>query len=701
MNISGRIRVRDFIVPCFAVTSLLVALVPLPASIMDLLLALNISLGVIILLTTFFVEKPLDFSIFPTILLITTLFRLVLNIATTRLILTRAGDYGELAAGQVIKSFSGFVTGESLVVGVVIFSLFIVIQFIVITKGATRISEVAARFTLDAMPGRQMAIDADLNAGMITEDQARIQRRELTEQSDFFGAMDGASKFVRGDAIASIIITFINILGGLFVGIVQNGMAVDGALALYTTLTIGDGLVSQVPALLISLATGILVTRSRDANNLSDRVIKQLFMKPEILAITAGFLGILALTGLPPLPLLALGACCLMTAIIQIRRDRSPKAEKEEILPKQEKKESKLERIEDYLTIDPIALEIGVGLLSLADSSQNDGLLKRILRLRQETASELGLLLPKVRVRDSLRLDDCQYQIKIYGELVAEGTLYPNMVLVRIPNNWPINLAGLRTTHPVDGTPAMWIEEKNRTIAEKYGLEILTSRTVLEQHLKGVIYREADQFLTRDAVKHLLDELHTTTPMVVDELVPKIMTVTEVQQILRLLLKEQVPVRRLGAILETLGDAAVKCKDPLYLIEQVRIRLSRTICGRLRDEDHVLHAILCAPETEQMIQDNIGRDEDELVVHLAPEFITTLNKAIKNECSRMNVFGFPPVLLTNSEVRMAFRKITFSEFPTLNILSFKEISNDTSVMSEGTVSCSYNISKKENSSDAA
>lgn len=683
------IGIRNFLVPCFVAATLLVALITLPSSMMDLLLSVNLALGVIILLTTFFVRKPLDFSIFPTVLLITTLFRLVLNIATTRLILTRAGEYGDLAAGHVIKSFSGFVTGESLVVGIVIFSLFIIVQFVVITKGATRISEVAARFTLDAMPGRQMAIDADLHAGVITDKQARVLREELTEQSDFFGAMDGASKFVRGDAVASLIITFINVLGGLFIGVVQDKMSLQEALTLYTTLTIGDGLVSQIPALLISIATGILITRSRESKDLPGLVLSQLFLRPEALLITALFLGVLALTGMPPVPLLAIGLCCFVFSIILLRQKKkldSDAGSSQNTGAENAEKANGPDRIENYLTIDPMELELGIGLLGIADPKQNGDLLDRIRRIRERIASELGLLLPKVRIRDSLLLDDNQYRIRIDGEEVAFGMIYPTMYLAVQETAVREKLDGLQTINPIDGQPAFWIEEKQIEKAKNAGYEILDPKMIVENHLLKTIQREAGHFLTRDATKHLLDELHAISPAVIDELIPDHLNIAQIQQILRFLLDENVSIRQLGTILETVGNCVFHLKDPVLLTEQVRQRLARTLCGRLRDPDRCLHVLLCSPEMEQAILEGFAFTDQELEIRLDPEMIKDFLRNLGSGLAAMKAMRFPPVLLVSPAIRFVVRKLTCSEFPDLNVLSFKEISSDTKTISEGTIS---------------
>ena len=413
-------RLQDLILPVGIITSVLVIMIPLPAALMDVLLSANITVAVLVLLTTVFVRTPLEFNIFPSLLLATTLFRLVLNVATTRLILTHAGADGLWAAGGVVKAFGEFVAGDKIVVGLIIFAIIVVIQFVVITKGATRVSEVAARFALDGMPGRQMAIDADLNAGTIDEREAQRRRLEITKQADFFGAMDGASKFVRGDAIAGIIITLINIVGGLFIGMIESGMSFTQAADIFTKLTIGDGLVTQVPAFLISLAAGLLVTRSSQDSDLPADFIKQLFSRPQALAVAGGFLGVLMFTHLPHLPLLAIGGACVGLALTITRRENRAaaviKAKKQTEAAKRPE-----ERVEDFLAVDPMEVEIGVGLIRLADPKRGGDLLERIQRVRQNVAADIGVILPKVRIRDNMRLEQNQYRIKIADMVVSEG----------------------------------------------------------------------------------------------------------------------------------------------------------------------------------------------------------------------------------------------------------------------------------------
>jgi flagellar biosynthesis protein FlhA len=629
---------QDLILPVGIITSLLVILMPVPAHALDLLLAANITIAVIMLLTTIYVRTPLEFNIFPSLLLATTLFRLVLNVATTRLILTRAGTDGDMAAGQVVRTFGQFVTGgttgtDNVVVGLIIFSIIVIIQFVVITKGATRVSEVAARFTLDGMPGRQMAIDADVSAGIIDDREAQRRRLEVVQQADFFGAMDGASKFVRGDAIAGIIIIFINIIAGLFIGMVEAGMSLGQAASLFTTLTIGDGLVTQVPAFLISLAAGLLVTRSSQPSNLPRQFVSQLFSRPQALAVAGGFLGILVFTSLPSIPLLLIGAACVGMAVTLTRRENKARAAKVDAAANQRPQP----RVEDYLAVDPMEVELGVGLIRLADAKRGGDLLERIGGVRQTLAGEIGIILPKVRIRDNMRLDHHQYRIKIADTAVAEGSVAPE------------------------------------AMGEAAGQ--------ITSHLAETVRQNADELLTRDAAKHLIDELRRTSPVVVDELIPNVMKLSEVQLVLQTLLREQIPIRQLGVILESLGDFVSRTKDPVLLAEYVRQRLARTICARYRDKKNRLHVVTLDPTLEDEIRNGCDYDEQGLSVRLPPQIVEDACRSIEAETQKLIAAGRPPVVLVSPLIRMTLRQLTVSQLPQLVILGSNEITRDTKIES--------------------
>ena len=679
-------QARDLILPIGIITSVLVIMVPLPAALMDVLLAANITVAVIVLLTTIYVRAPLEFSIFPSLLLATTLARLVLNVATTRLILTRAGSDGLQAAGGVIHSFGEFVAGDSIVVGLIIFVIIVVIQFLVITKGATRISEVAARFALDGMPGRQMAIDADLNAGIIDEVEAQRRREEISEQADFHGAMDGASKFVRGDAVAGIIITLINVVGGLFIGVLEQGMTVAEAAALFTKLTIGDGLVSQVPAFLISLAAGLLVTRSTKKVNLPIEFLTQLFSRPRALAVTAGFLGVLVFTKLPTIPLLALGAGCSGLALMNVRKDRAEIARADADAKQQAEKEAQTEeRIEDFLSVDPMEMEIGVGLIRLADPKRGGDLLPRITGVRQSVAGEIGIVLPKVRIRDNMRLDEHQYRIKIGGNSVADGQVRPDRLLAMDSGMTSGKVPGEETRDPAFGQPAVWIEMGLRDQAEMLGYTPVEPPAVLATHLQEVVRSHADEILTRDATKHLIDELKQTSPAVVDELIPGVMKLAEVQQVLQMLLREQVSIRQLGTILETLGDHAAATKDPVWLTEYTRHRLARSICTRYRDAEDRLHVVTLDPALEDRISAGIEHTERGLFVRLSPQACEAVCRLIAAELQKLHTAGHSPVVLVSPKIRPGLKQVTATNLPKLVVLSYNEITRDTKIESHGIV----------------
>lgn len=677
-------RVQDLVLPLGIIASVLVIMVPLPPVLLDILLSCNVTAAIIILLTTIYVKTPLEFSIFPSLLLATTLARLVLNVATTRLILTRAPHEKALAAGHVVKEFGEFVAGNDLVVGIIIFIIIVIIQFIVITKGATRISEVAARFALDGMPGRQMAIDADLNAGTIDENEAQRRRQDITKQADFFGAMDGASKFVRGDAIAGILITIINVVGGLVIGVVEGGMTIGGAMSVYTKLTIGDGLVSQVPAFLISLAAGLLTTRSSYETNLPKEFFGQLFSRPQALFVTAGFLGVLVFTNLPAVPLLSLSGGCIAIALT-LRRDKKQQVTATQTKAAAEAAKPAEERIEDYLATDPMEIEIGVGLIKLADPKRGGDLLERVQRVRQNVAGEIGIIMPKVRIRDNVRLDPNQYRIKIADIAVAEGTLEPHKLLAMNSGMATGTIGGLETRDPAFGTPALWIEPGQRSQAELYSYTVVEPASVLATHLNETVRKHADEILTRDSTKHLVDELKKTQPATVDELIPGQMKLAEVQRILQMLLREQVSIKLLSPILETLGDYASRTKDPVLLTEYVRHRLARPICSRYRDRENRLFVLTLDPAVEDRIKAGIEHNERGLNIRMSPPAIEATNRAIAKELDKLLRQNKPPILLVSPQIRAGLKQITATQLPRLVVLSFNEITRDTVIESVGMV----------------
>jgi flagellar biosynthesis protein FlhA len=672
------------------IASVLVILVPLPPALLDVMLAGNITVAVLVLLTTIYVRRPLEFSIFPSLLLATTLARLVLNVATTRLILTRAEQDGQNAAGGVINAFANFVAGGEgdgqIVVGLIIFVIIIVIQFLVITKGATRISEVAARFALDGMPGKQMAIDADLNAGIIDENEAQQRREEITQQADFYGAMDGASKFVRGDAIAGIVITVINIVGGLVIGMAQYGMDVTEAGKLFTRLTIGDGLVSQVPAFLVSLAAALLVTRSTQRTNLPQQFLEQIFSRPQALAVTGCFLGVLVLTDLPRLPLLAMGGACVGLALTATRKQTQIDTAAANKAKAKELKEQPEQRVEDFLTVDPMEIELGVGLIRLADPNRGGDLLDRVQRVRQSIAGEIGVIMPKVRIRDNMRLEPNHYRIKIADIEVADAELEPQQLLAIESGMTTGTIGGIETKDPAFGTDAKWILPSESDQAEMMGYTVVEPGAVLATHLTEICRRHADEILTRDATKHLIDELRSTSPTVVDELVPGAMSLAEVQSVLQMLLREHVSIRQLGLILETLGDFAPRTKDPVLLVEYVRHRLARQICTRYRNADNELHVVAVDPAMEDRIRAGFEHNERGLFIRMSPQAVEATCQRVREEVDKLATRGHSPVVLVSPQIRAAFKQLTESHLSNLVVLSFNEITRDTKIVTEGIIS---------------
>jgi flagellar biosynthesis protein FlhA len=679
-------RVKELLLPVGLLVCLLVVLSPVPPAILDILLVANLGLSVIILLTTIHVGAPLDFSVFPTVLLATTLARLVLNVATTRLILTRAAEAGLDAAGGVVRSFGEFVTGDQLMVGLVIFCIIAVIQFVVITKGATRISEVSARFALDGMPGRQMAVDADLNAGAIDQGEARRRRAEISRQADFYGAMDGASKFVRGDAIASVFITLINIVGGLILGVLQYGMSPAEAASVFTKLTIGDGLVSQLPALLISLAAGLLVTRSTQRINLPVEFLRQLVTRPQVLAVAGVFLGMLVVTQLPTLPLLMLGGSCLGAAVL-MNRQPTPEAKPVQPQARDAAKPQTLEpRIEEYLTVDPVELELGLNLVRLADSKRGGNLLSRITQLRQTIALELGLVLPKVRIRDNLRLAEDQYRIKIQGNPVAAAVLPAGQFWALRNGGLPSAGAGTVLRHPAFRQPLVRIERDQAAAAQQPDQTLFDTTALLLHHLRQVVTQHAAELLTRDATRHLIEETRLQAPAVVEELIPTVMKLSDVQRILQRLLVEGVSIRHLSTILEALGDEAPRVRSDVELTERVRHRLSRSICAQHRDDRDRLHVVTLDPALEERILKATKVTDRDVMVNLPAHECDWLCRAIEAELAPRRQQMRAEVLLVRSEIRAAVRRITAAAIWYVSVLSYSEITSDTKVVSLGIVS---------------
>ena len=676
-------RQRSVIVPVFALCLILVLLVPLPTPIMDVLLAGNITLAAVVLLTVMYMRGPLDFAAFPSLLLAATLFRLVLNTATTRLILTNAAE-GPSAAGEVIRVFGDFVAGGSLIVGVIIFAIIVIIQFVVITKGATRIAEVAARFTLDGMPGKQMAIDADLNAGVINESQAKSRREAITRESDFYGAMDGASKFVRGDAIAGLIITFVNILGGIYVGMVEQQMPLMETLDVFTRLTIGDGLVSQIPAFIVSVAAALIVTRSASKQNLGDELIGQLTQQPIALGLAGVFLLVLVMTPLPKTPLLALAAALMTTGAVLTKSKRKTALE---TAAATRAKAQPADTPEKLILPDPMEVEVGYGLIKLVDRKQGGDLLDRITNMRRQIAQELGIVVPPVRIRDHLQLQPNRYGIKIKGNKVAEGEILPGHLLAIDSGAVTEPVHGIEAKEPAFGLPALWLTEEQRHSAEQKNYTVVEASSVLSTHLTETIKRHADELLTRQEVNRLLDMVKERSPKLIEELIPQVIKPGEVQKVLQYLLRERVPIRDLETILETLGDWAPRTKDPDVLIEYVRTVLARTICGLYTGPAGAIACLTLDPALEETIAAHLEPSDRGTLWTMPPNLQTRIIEAIRSEVDRAvpTMEGQTPVLLCSPRVRLWVRRMLEGPMPHLAILSYNEIVRGLEIQTRGMV----------------
>jgi len=672
----------DVIVAFGVIGIILMIIIPLPTWLLDVFIALNITIALVIILMTMFTTDVLQFSVFPTLLLITTLFRLALNISSTRLILRDA------YAGEVIESFGSFVVGGSYIVGIVIFLIIIVVQFIVITNGAGRVSEVSARFTLDAMPGKQMSIDADLNSGIIDETQARVRRSNLQQEANFYGAMDGASKFVKGDAIAGIIIVLINILGGIVIGALVLGMPIAEAAATFTKLTIGDGLVTQIPALLISSASGIIVTRSGNDTNFGSQLVTQLTAFPKVIAITACVLFFLGLIpGLPTFVFFFLAVVTGASAYIL------HKEEKDSIIKNIEYKEQETidtdnkepENVMDLIQVEPMEVEIGYGLIPLADESSGGDLLQRISSVRRQCAIEMGIVVQPIRIRDNLQLKTNEYVLKIRGTVVAKSELMANMLLCMDSGTDDIKIQGIKTIEPTFGLPAMWINRDQREDAEINGLTVVDPTTVLVTHLTETIKLHSYELIGRQEVKMIIDSLKTKYSAVVEELIPDLMTIGEVQKVIQNLLKEKVPIKDMVTIMESLADNSRNTKDIELLTEYVRISLGRTICNPLLDENNCITVATIAPELEDLLASNIQKSMQGSFPAIDPESTGKVLKAIKEIVNSVYFNENQPVILVSPRIRPTFRKLIEMVFPHITVLSLNEIPNDIEIKTEGVV----------------
>jgi flagellar biosynthesis protein FlhA len=645
---------------------LVILLVPLPTFVLDILLAFNLSLTILLLLVTLSARRPLDFSTFPSLLLLMTLFRLALNVATTRLILTRGN------AGEIVSTFGGFVVGGNLVVGLVIFLILIVIQFVVITKGAGRVSEVAARFTLDALPGKQVAIDAELNAGAIDEAEARRRRQSLMRETEFYGAMDGASKFVRGDAIAGLVITAINLVGGIIIGLTRN-LAIAQAFRTYSILTVGDGLISQIPALITATAAGILVTKATTETNLGQEIGSQATSNPRPLMIGAVILLGLAVTpGLPKLPFIVLAAALYVAArrlSVQPPAQQTPETQ----VPAAPTRTPTEVQADDFLQTDRAAVEIGARLIPLVDPKRGSGLLDRIGGLRRDMAKKNGIWVPPVRIRDNIQLEPDTYRLLIGGREVARGNLRPDRYLAIDPGGGArLPVEGEVTKDPAFGLPARWIAETDRQRAEMAGYTVVDAPSVLITHLGEVVRKHANELFSREDLKTLVDKVKETAPTVVDELIPNVLSMGALHRVLCLLLEEGVPISNLPRILESLANHAPLTKDPVELTERVRGDLGRVICDRFRDEQGKFHAIVLDPRLELELRRAV---HDRNLV-LDPGRLEALIVRLVNEWRKAGARGQDVALLTDTSLRRALRHALARSLPDLAVIAYQEVPGD-------------------------
>ncbi|MHC5269556.1 flagellar biosynthesis protein FlhA [Enterococcus sp. LJL98] len=678
------ISLADILISFLVVGIIALILIPLPAAILDLLIIVNLTIGMNILLITLFTKNVLEFATFPTVLLITTMFRLGLNLSSTRLILTQGNG------GHVIDAFANVVAGSNYIVGIILFVIIMIVQLVVVTNGAGRVSEVSARFTLDAMPGKQMAIDSDLNSGLITEEDARKRRKDLQREADFFGSMDGASKFVKGDAIAGILITVINLIGGSLIFSMGGQMSMGEAFMTFGKLSIGDGLVSSIPALLISVASGIMVTRSDNGSSFGKDIAEDVLRNPMLFRIMGVILFVLALVpGFPFLPFILIGIG-LFAASFAIKQQ-------EEKIAKEQKKEAQrlaLQRKKDQqeeddsvasFQVEPISIEIGYGLIQMIDSTTDNSLMNRIIAIRKQSAHELGILVSPVRIRDNLYLEPNDYSIKIRGNEVGKGDIYPNKFMILRSNEEDFPFDGILTKEPAFNLEAMWIDEKDRDMADLQGFTIIEPLTVIATHLKEIIYEHAPELLGRQEVQKLLEGIKEQYSVVIDELIPDILRLGEVQKVLQNLLDEQIPINDLATILETLADYGLVTKDTETLTEYVRQSLKRTIAAKYMDEAQQLKVIVLHPKVEDLVTQSIQKTATGSYPVLKPESVNLLLEALGNVHQQLMAEGTPHVILASPKIRLAIRKLISFNFPDIAVLSLNEIPNEVMIESVGSI----------------
>ena len=686
-------RNSHLIVPIPFLLLVAVLVVPLPTMVLDLLLCINIAIGAIVLMTTIYMRKPLDFSVFPALLLGTTLFRLVLNVASTRLILSidsKDPSTATAAAGHMIQAFANFVAGSNAVVGAIIFVILVIVQFVVITKGATRMSEVAARFTLDAMPGKQMAIDADLSAGTIDEKTARERRDEVSREADFYGAMDGASKFVRGDAIAGIIITLINVVGGFAIAKFQLGWTASDAMKTFMLLAIGDGLVSQLPAFLVAIASGLIVARAGGGKTVGEEIPNQLASQPMALYLIAGFLCMLAFTPLPTVPLVGAAIFLAGTAYaMQWMAKKRGIGEAMRARDEAARKPVEPPKVEELLSVDTLELEVGYGVVGLVDASRGGDLLDRIAGIRRQLATELGLVMPSVRIRDNMQLDPNEYRVKIRGAVVATGMVYPELLMAMDSGFAHGQLEGIQTKEPAFGLEATWIERSLRDRAESSNWTVVDATSVLATHLAELVRLHADELLTREEVSNLIAQLKQKTPKLVEDLIPAIVKPSDLQKILQALLRERVAIRDLETVVETLAEWIPHTKDHDVLVEYVRNGLRRAICAQYSEVDERgrarLRCVTMDPALEDTISGYIDRNPSGTTFTIPPQLANRIARSVAETARPLSDAGRRIVVLASPSVRAQVRQILEPHIAEFAVLGYNEVVRGTDVESVGLV----------------
>ena len=674
-------RREDMVLGAFILVPILCLIIPVPLFLLDLLFALNIALSMIILFNALFSKEPLDMSAFPTLLLLTTLFRLSLNVSSTRNILLKAD------AGNVVDTFGNFVGGGNLVVGAIVFFVLVIMQLLVINKGSERVSEVTARFTLDAMPGKQMAIDADLNTGAITDEEAKERREKIQQESAFFGSMDGATKYVKGDATAGLVITVLNFVGGIAIGVLMNGMDINAAVQRYSILTIGDGLVSQIPSLMISLSTGILVTKGSKEADVGNIVRRQLFSTPKVLNIVGiALIGLGLFTPLNMLVFCAYGIMFLLTA--RMIANQLEMTETDEAVSEEEESAEEIRRPENVsslLQVDAIELEFGYGIIPLADVNQGGDLLDRVVMIRRQIALELGCVVPMIRLRDNIQLNPNQYLIKIKGVPVSEGEILFDHYMAMNPGYVEEEISGIPTFEPSYHLPAIWITESQRERAESLGYTVVDPPSIIATHLMEIIRSHLDELLTRQDVHNLIENVKEANETLVSELVPKLLNVGEIQKVLQNLLAEGISIRDLVTIFETLADYAPTTHDTDVLTEYVRQSLKRAISNQYFNNNETTSVVTLDPNVEQVIMDSVKQTEQGAYLALDPDYTNRLMTSLREETDKLEELGRTPIIITSPIVRMYLKKLTQEQFRNLHVLSYNEIDSDVELQSVGMV----------------